>query len=158
MKEVTERFITEPQGHWLMLCGQSGCGKTHLTTAAFVQLSYRLGLEGQFLQWNQDSRALKAAALEDDSRLWDRYKTAELLLIDDLFKGAGQGPSDADIRLAFEILDHRYNNTLTTIISTELPFDKLLTIDQAIAGRIKEMCGDFLVSIAPDAAKNFRLK
>lgn len=159
MKSAVVRFITEPQGHWLMLCGQSGAGKTHLCTAAFVQLSHRRGLAGQYLLWNADGRQLKAASMDDDAGLWSKYKQTELLYIDDLFKGRqDQGPTDADIRLAFELLDYRYNNRLITILSSEMTFDRLLSLDQAIAGRVKEMCGDFLISIAPDSAKNFRLK
>ncbi len=158
MKELTEQFSQDPEDHWLMLCGQSGAGKTHLCTAAFVQLSHRRGLAGQYLLWNADGRQLKAASMDDDAGLWGKYKQTELLYIDDLFKGRqNQGPTDADIRLAFELLDYRYNNRLITILSSEMTFDQLLSLDQAIAGRIREMCGDFLVSIAPDAAKNYRL-
>lgn len=159
MKNATVQFITEPKGHWFMLCGQSGAGKTHLCTAAFVQLSHRLGLAGQYLLWNADGRQLKAASMDDDTGLWNKYKQAELLYIDDLFKGRQDyGPTDADVRLAFELLDHRYNNQLITILSSEMTFDRILALDQAIAGRVKEMCGEFLVSITPDVAKNFRLR
>lgn len=159
MKQATESFIAAPKGRWLMLCGQSGAGKTHLCTAAFVQLSSRLGMDGQYLLWNADGRQLKAASMDDNTGVWDKYKRTELLYIDDLFKGRqDQGPSDADIRLAFELLDYRYNNRLITILSSEMTFDKLLVLDQAIAGRIKEMCGAHLVSVAPDPSKNFRLK
>lgn len=159
MKNAAVQFIAEPKGHWLMLCGQSGAGKTHLCTATFVQLSHRLGLAGQYLLWNADGRQLKAASMDDDTEIWDKYKRTELLYIDDLFKGRqDQGPSDADIRLAFELLDYRYNNQLITILSSEMTFDRLLALDQAIAGRVKEMCGEFLVSITPDVAKNFRLR
>jgi DNA replication protein DnaC len=158
MKDSVERFIANPGGHWLMLCGQSGAGKTHLCTAVFVRLSERLGLAGEYLQWNADSRRLKATALDDPDDVWNRYKVAPLLYIDDLFKcRQGQEPSDADIRLAFELLDHRYNNQLITILSSEWTFDKLLATDQAIGSRIRELCGPYLISITPDPAKNYRL-
>ena len=156
MKETVTQYVQDPSGHWLMLCGQSGAGKTHLCTAAFVQISYRYGMAGQYFLWNRDGRALKSSAMEDTMGLWDRYKKAELLYIDDLFKDA-QG--DADRRLAFELLDYRCNNRLITIISSEMTIDQILALDQAIGGRIKEMCGaSHLVSIAPDPAKNYRLR
>lgn len=157
MKRHTERFIENPSGHWLCFCGQSGTGKTFLTTVAFTALSYKFGAAGQYLQWNQDSRALKAAILEDPDGLWVSFKSTPLLLIDDVFKGAA--PSPADLKMIFEILDFRYNNDLTTLISTEYTytFDQLLDADQAIASRIKEKCGEFLISIAPDVGKNYRL-
>lgn len=154
MKSVTEGFLRAPKGHWLMLCGQSGAGKTHLCTAAFVALTYRLGLCGEYFLWNRDGRKLKAAVLEDPENLWPRYREAELLYIDDLFQGSR---SEADRRMAFELLDYRYNNDLITILSSELTFDRLLALDEAIAGRIREKCGPFLVNIAPGAGKNYRL-
>ena len=154
MKETVERFIQEPGGHWLALCGQSGAGKSHLCTAVFVELSHRYGMAGQYFLWNRDGRALKAATMEDAAGLWDKYKTAELLYLDDVFKDA-QG--DADKRLSFELLDYRYNNGLVTIISSELTIDRMMALDQAIAGRIKERCGPYLLNIAPDPAKNYRL-
>jgi DNA replication protein DnaC len=156
LKQTTESFIENPEGRWLCLCGQSGSGKTFLTTAAFVELSFKLGVAGRYLQWNQDSRALKAATLEDPESLWESYKTADLLLLDDVFKGGL--PSTADVKMLFEILDFRYNNELTTILSTELTFDQLLEVDQATASRIRQKCGPFLVSISPDVSKNYRLR
>ena len=154
MKSVTEAFLREPKGHWLMLCGQSGAGKTHLCTAAFVTLIDRLGLCGEYFLWNRDGRKLKATVLEDHHGLWERYQEADLLYIDDLLQGSR---NEADRRMAFEMLDYRYNNDLLTILSSELTFDQLLKLDQTIAGRIREKCGHYLVNIAPGAGKNHRL-
>lgn len=155
MKSITERFLQEYKGHWLMLCGQSGAGKTHLCTAAFVALTYQAGLCGEYFLWNRDGRRLKANVLEDPEQLWKRYRESELLYIDDLFQGSR---SEADRRMAFELLDYRYNNDLPTILSSELSFQQLLELDQAIAGRIREKCGPFLVDIAPEIHKNYRLE
>jgi DNA replication protein DnaC len=155
LRDTTLAFLQDPKDHWLLLCGQSGTGKTHLCVAAFVQLSYRLGLAGEYFRWNADGRALKSATLEDPGDLWQRYKDTELLYIDDLFKGGT--PSGADLRLAFELLNHRYDNRLMTIISSEWQFDQLLQLDEAIAGRIQERCGRFLVNVGADQGKNFRL-
>lgn len=155
MKRTVERFLADHTGHWLMLCGQSGAGKTHLCTAAFVQLSFREGMDGRYFLWNANGRQLKAASMEDDSGLWDKYKKCELLYVDDLFKGK-LDPTDADVRLAFELLDYRYGNQLTTIISSEMSFGQLTALDEAVAGRIKEMCGSYLVNIEKAPEKNFR--
>ena len=157
MKRTVEEFTQKPDAHWLMICGQSGAGKTHLCTAAFVRLSFQKGMDGHYFLWNSDGRQLKAASMEDASGLWDKYKKCELLYIDDLFKGKpGQEPSDADIRLAFELLDYRYGNQLTTIISSEMEFGRMVNVDEAVAGRIKEMCGPYLVNIAKAPDKNVR--
>jgi DNA replication protein DnaC len=91
--------------------------------------------------------------MEDPEHLWDWYRKAELLYIDDLFQGAR---SEADRRMAFELLDYRYNNDLITILSSELTFERLLALDEAIAGRIREKCGPYLVNIDPGKQKNYR--
>jgi len=160
MLKTARAFASAPQGPWLAMLGQSGCGKTHLTTAAFVSLTRRYGLDGQYMQWNTELRKMKATVLEDGGRaLLDKFKNCKLLLIDDLFKcKSGSYPSDADVRLAFEMIDHRSNNHLVTILSSEKTFDQLLELDQAIAGRIRECCGPYLVSVAEDISKNFRLQ
>ena len=50
----------------------------------------------------------------------------------------------------------RYNARLPTILSCELTFEELVMLDEAIAGRIREMCGPFLVSVDRDMRKNYR--
>ncbi len=159
MRDTAWAFVNAPQGRWLALMGQSGCGKTHLTTAAFVAVTRRCGLEGEYMQWNADGRKLKSSVMEDTAGDWERFKECQILLIDDLFKVRSDlTPSDADVRLAFELLDYRYNNHLITILSSEMTLEQILELDQAIAGRIKERCGPYLVNIAPDVSKNFRLQ
>ena len=157
LKECVVGYISAPEGRWLALFGQSGTGKTHLCTAAFCALVRRLGAEGEYLRWTTDGRAIKAGALEPGSALFDRCADAPLLYIDDLFKKRMDAPvSDADLRLCFELLDARYNKRLPTILSCELTFEELVMLDEAIAGRIREMCGPFLVSVERDMPKNYR--
>jgi DNA replication protein DnaC len=159
LKECVEGYISAPEGRWLALFGQSGVGKTHLCTAAFCALVRSLGAQGEYLRWVTDGRAIKAGALEPGSALFDRYRDAPLLYIDDLFKKRADAPvSDADLRLCFELLDARYNARLPTILSCELTFEELAALDEAVAGRIREMCGPFLVSVDRDLRKNYRLR
>ena len=154
MKRTVEAFLADPEPHWLALCGQSGTGKTHLCTAAFAQLSSALGLEGRYLLWNSDARRMKNEAANGDETAIKAFKTCGLLYIDDLFKTRqGVEPSDADVRLAFELLDWRYNNRLVTLLSTERQGEELRKLDFALYRRICEMCGPYLVSIAPDQSK-----
>lgn len=154
MKQTVEDFLRCPEPHWLALCGQSGTGKTHLCTAAFARLSSARGLEGRYLLWNSDARQIKNEAANGDETALKDFKTCGLLYIDDLFKTRqGAEPSDADVRLAFELLDWRYNNRLVTILSTERQGEELRKLDFALYRRICEMCGPYLVSIAPDQSK-----
>ena len=92
-------------------------------------------------------------------RLLGRYKEAPLLYVDDLFKGRRDLPiSDWELRLAFELLDYRYGCKLPTILSTERSFPELVSLDEAIAGRLKERCGRFLINVTPEPGKNFRFR
>lgn len=154
LKNLVQKYITEKGPRWMILCGQSGAGKTHLCTAAFVQLSFDLGIDGRYLLWNSDGRRIKAAAKEGDEQLLNDFKKCGLLYIDDLFKCKRDSePSDADVRLAFEILDHRYSHKLRTIISTEMLQEDLHYLDEAIHRRIHEMCGPYIGNIGRDPGK-----
>jgi DNA replication protein DnaC len=80
-----------------------------------------------------------------------KLKRVPVLYIDDFFKG---GASDADIKLAFEILNARYNDTaLRTIISSEIDLDGLMRIDEAIGGRIYERSRGFAVMAPGENAR-----
>lgn len=158
MKQSASDFVQDDSARSIVFLGQSGCGKTHLCTAVFYELVRRRGLDGEYFLWNADGRRLKSAAIDDETGLYDKYKRCGLLYIDDLFKcGRNQWPTDADIRLAFELIDWRYSHNMYTIISSEMQFSTILEIDEAIAGRIKQMAGKYLIEIAPDIQKNYRM-
>ena len=159
MKDLAMRFLGDETGSWFALCGQSGAGKTHLCTAVFVRLVADKGLDGEYMMYNQALRRMEAELCEGREDLLNRCKAAPLLYIDDLFKTADdQRLTDADLRLTFELIDHRYNNRLRTILSTERTAGALFELDQAVAGRIRERCGPYLLEIRPDPAKNYRFR
>jgi len=62
------------------------------------------------------------------------------------------------VRLAFEIINARYNTQRTTLISSEFTIDDLQMIDAAITGRIKEMCGIYALNIESNESRNYRWK
>ena len=66
-------------------------------------------------------------------------------------------PTPADVNVAFEIINYRYNNpSLLTIISSELTEADLLDIDEAVAGRIFERAKS--ISISKNRDRNYRIK
>lgn len=149
---------------WLLFCGQSGSGKTHLCTAI---CRHRLlaGDEVRYMPWRDKVAELKAMSIDNERRATtiNGYKTAKILYIDDLFKvgRAADGscnPTGADVGLAFEIINHRYINHLPTIISTEKTPQELVEIDEATGSRIIEMAGGNVYSIARDPKRNYRLR
>lgn len=154
LKEIVQRYIADDNPCWLILCGQSGSGKTHLSTAAFVRISMQRGVDGRYMLWNSDGRRIKAASKDGDESLLSDFKHTSLLYIDDLFKcKKGVEPTDADVRLAFELLDYRYAHKLRTIISTEMLLDDIRDLDDAIYRRIRERCGDYVGNVSRDMSK-----
>lgn len=149
---------------WLLFCGQSGSGKTHLCTAVCRQLL----LAGEaviYMPWRQDVRELKGKAKEPaiQSESLKKYQEAPILFIDDLFK-VSKGPDGscvppaADVNIAFDIVNYRYTKHLPTIISTERTPAELVDIDEAAGGRIVEMAQGHIYEIEKKPGRNYRLR
>lgn len=163
IKDAAMAYAKHPEG-WFFLGGQSGAGKTHLCTAICREFLLA-GKSVIYMLWRDEIVKIKSAATDGDEigKLLNRYKTADVLYIDDLFKtgkgadSAAQKPTVADINYAFEIINYRYNNPkLLTIISSELTEDELLDIDEAIGGRIYERAKAF--TIGKNRDRNYRIK
>lgn len=136
--------------------GQSGCGKTHLCTA-IVGAMIKKGRSARYFVWREDSTALKALVNDKEYQpAIDDFKKTDVLYIDDLFKQSSV--SDADVKLAFEIIDYRARNSLMTVISSELNINELVEIDEALGGRIIQMTKDNRHIISKDRTKNYRLR
>ena len=153
LKEAAMDYARNPEG-WFALCGQSGCGKTHLCTAICRELLLS-GRNVRYMLWRDEIVRLKQGG-EELQDLLESFKTAQVLYIDDLFKTGDGRPTAADINYAFEILNYRYNNpSLLTILSSELTEDELLAVDEAVGGRIYERAKAF--TIGRSREKNYRL-
>lgn len=152
IKMVAERFCEADKG-WFYISGKSGSGKTHICTAICARMIER-GSEVYYMRWRDESRQLKALVnTEDVEKPLENLKRVPVLYIDDFFKG---GHSEADERIAFEILNSRYNDTrLRTVLSSELGIEDILDIDEALGGRIRERSRGYLLSAPPE---NWRLK
>ena len=145
---------------WFFIGGQSGFGKTHICSAIANSL-LKLGQQVQYSVWTKDFKELNAMQYnKQDEFKWKKedLERVDNLYIDDLFKVKDiDSISNADIQLAFEIINYRYNNNLKTIISTELSFEELAKLDQAIFGRIRERAGENVLNISKDLRNNYRL-
>lgn len=156
MVKAARDFAAEGGKEWLAMLGQTGCGKTHLCSAAANQL-LNMGRKVVYMLWTTDARQLKRLSMEEGyDRMFDRFRKADVLYIDDLFKGK---ITDADVQLCYDLLNFRYNDSrLTTILSSELSLEQIQAVDGAIAGRIRERCGKNFVTVSPDPNKNWRLR
>ena len=163
IKDGALRYAGDPKG-WLLLSGQSGSGKTHLCTAVCRQ-RLLAGDAVRYMPWREKTAQMKAMSLDNEQRaaLLDGYKTAPILYVDDLYKTGRSpdgtaSPTAADVGLAFEIFNYRYNNRLPTIISTERTPQELVGIDEATGSRIAEMCDKNIYAIRRDPKRNYRLR
>ena len=156
-KAKAEQFASSDEG-WLYIAGRSGSGKTHLCTAICKVLIER-GKSVRYSLWRDDAVELKSKVTDADAyqEKIRKLKEVSVLYIDDFFKVKQGGEiRDADINLAFEILNYRYNDTKKrTIISSELPLNEILNLDEALGGRIYERCKGFNLQAPPD---NWRLR
>lgn len=148
--EKAQSFIAASTG-WFYICGSPGTGKTHLCTAICKELIEREN-DVVYMVWREQAPQLKASVNDAVAykQMMDPLKTVDVLYIDDFFKakktGASVAITDADLNLAFEILNARYNNpALRTIISSELSLAQILDIDEAIGSRIAERANGYLL-------------
>ena len=168
IKDTAMRFVKDEEHTWFFIGGMTGCGKTHICTAiAGYYLKHDKAVK--YMLWRDEVVKLKANVNNhaEYSEMIDSLKTAEVLYIDDLFKtgkdadGNAQRPTGADVNIAFEILNYRYNNPkLITIISSECKVTDMLDIDEAVAGRIAEKTSQYGygLNINRDRKKNYRLR
>lgn len=160
LKELAQRYTEDKEIMWFNIGGQVGCGKTHICTAI---TSYYMSQHktAKYMLWRDDAVRIKGKINTDAyDRELNKLKNVKVLYIDDLFKSdSGRVPTAADVNLAFEILNYRYNNKkLRTIISSEFMIDELLEIDEALGSRIYQRTKDYCIFIGRDKGKNYRLK
>lgn len=136
-----------------MICGRSGSGKTHICSSICGKL-IESGRNTKYMLWRTEAAELKALVNDPSYRdRLDALRDVDVLYIDDFWKGS---ISDADVNLAFTIINDRYNSKgKKTILSTELTIEQIVARDEAIGGRIAEICRGYIFK-APD--KNFRLE
>lgn len=147
---------------WMYIGGNPGSGKTHICTAVCGEM-LRNNYGVRYMQWLDESRKLKANVNDEDfeDQVAD-YINISVLYIDDLLKQKyTPNPvfSEADIKIAFTILNARYLMNKPTIISTEWSLlDHLLPADEGVFSRVYERCRGYHLNIDRSPANNFRLR
>ncbi|HTE83423.1 MAG TPA: ATP-binding protein [Dehalococcoidia bacterium] len=118
---IARNFASRPEG-WLVLAGETGCGKTHLA-AAVAHQQREAGHAHMFVAVPDLLDRLRGggqgARLRDE--YFDRVRTCGFLVLDDL--GVHSDTAWAQEKL-FQILNHRYNAKLPTVITVH-PSDEL---------------------------------
>lgn len=148
--------IRKKRKNSILLCGQVGSGKSHITIALALNFMNKK-IKVMYMPYRDVITNLKQNMLDEEyykKVLW-KYQSCEILLMDDLFKGK---INETDINIIFEILNYRYLNYLPIIVSTEFTVDRLLAFDEGIGSRIYEMCKDYIVEIEKGKENNYRLR
>lgn len=126
----------------MILMGEPGSGKTHLAIATANKLlneysvKYVLYDEIRELKYHQTDRDYM-------NKEFLKFKNAQILFIDDLFKNLDKVTDyekiKSEIEVVYEIINYRYNQKKPLIVTTELDINRLMKVDKAIASRILEM-------------------
>lgn len=153
---TTLSFAEEPEG-WLLLEGTYGCGKTHLAAAAGnARLKY--GEVVIFVTAPDLLDHLRSAYGPSSETGYDetfeRIRNARLLILDDL---GVENPSPWAHEKLFQLLNHRYSYHLPTIITTNVPIDRLdarirsRILHADLTRRVKISAPDFRSAVANEA-------
>ena len=159
MKELALSWAKGETG-WLLLCGQSGCGKTHLGIAACGWRLHNRGQQVEIISWRDlFGRQARGQNKDEMAQRIEDLKRVSLLYLDDFLKTARTNAENMswELDLAFELLDYRYNEGLDTILSTELTPKQLLALDEALGSRILTQAQGHIYVTEKTPTKNYRL-
>lgn len=162
--EYTDEFIKGNKNSFAFL-GQSGIGKSHLMIAISRKL-LEAGINVKHYTADEITQKLQACKYDEQNYNleFNKLANAGVLFIDDLFKSSitkyynQEAIKHDDLEQMFKVINYRYNKKLPIIVTSEIYFERFTELDQAIIGRINEMCDyKYLISVKPDASKNYRL-
>ncbi len=117
-------FAENPSG-WLVLAGPSGCGKTHLA-AAVAHRAVGSGHPALFMVVPDLLDHLRAAYAGDGDTTYDlrieQVSSAPVLVLDDV---GGHASTPWAQEKLLQVLNHRYNLELPTVVTLATPLDAL---------------------------------
>ncbi len=164
MKATAIHYTKVSKEEWLFVSGQSGCGKTHICTAVCRHLMEN-GRTVKYMLWNDIFQKLEANKYNDErySEFMKELKSVDVLYIDDFLKTEIKNnvyvePPIAEVKQGYNVINARYLANKKTIISAEFFIDEMSKIDCAIAGRIKQKCGNYCIQSKREETRNYRLK
>ena len=128
-------FAMQPDG-WLLFTGAYGCGKTHLAASI---ANHRIESDQSaifvvvpdLLDHLRSTFGPSSEANYDD--LFDEVRNTPVLILDDL---GVQGVTPWAQEKMFQILNHRYNSQLPTVLTTN---QRLEDLDQRLRSRLQDL-------------------
>jgi DNA replication protein DnaC len=147
-------YAQEPE-NWLLLIGGYGCGKTHLA-AAIANARLDLGEPVLFMVVPDLLDHLRTTYNPESEigydELFEELRNTPLLILDDL--GAQSSTAWAQEKL-FQLLNHRYNAQLPTVITTNQRLEDIeprlrsRLLDQHLVGHVRINAPDYRAGSNP---------
>lgn len=155
MKTKALEYTESPDG-WLYVAGQSGAGKTHICTATCLKL-IEAGKSVKYMLWSEIIHKLESTRFDDGGRedYIDDIAKNDVIYIDDFLKCFDKGKH---LFLAFEFINKMIIMKKMLIISSEMFYQEISSIDEALGGRIAEQSKGHIIQIARDTNRNYRFK
>ncbi len=132
--EAAMAFADKPEG-WLVFMGPNGCGKTHLTCAivnhrlSSGQPAFYIGVADLLDHLRSAFSPTKDISYDE---LFEQVKNTPLLALDDLQMEAPTAWAKEKLE---QLLNHRFNARLATVITTDVPLEEL---DDRLRRRLSE--------------------
>lgn len=133
----------------ILLSGNTGVGKTHLTKCMANELIKRhklVLLTSSFAMHQDFMKSYSTRDLEEKQQLLSRYLNAEILFIDDL--GTELRNPNITVNYLYQVLNERRINKRPTIITTNLNLNDILDYyDERILSRIADKSSSICIYI-----------
>lgn len=154
LKDLAMQYIINARTAWFFVSGTPGSGKTHICSAIINKL-VEYAQDVRYLKWREVIPQLKRVINDSDAfnAIMKPLKECDILYIDDFLKGS---VTEADINLAYELINYRYAGKKRTIISGERSIDEIIELDEALGSRIYERSRRYHFETPKGA--NWRLK
>lgn len=153
-KNYLKDIINNKKYYWFYIGGISGSGKTHLCTGIITYL-VNAKYDVKYFVWNTEISNLISLKKSFSTDGQDEYrnkikelKKCQVLYIDDFLQLDNN--VDESMSIAYEIINARYtDDSLITIISSEIIQDKLYKMSRAVCGRIIEKAnkGQYIITV-----------
>lgn len=158
-KNYINDIINNKQAYWFYIGGISGSGKTHLCTGIITFL-VNANYDVKYFVWNTEisnlislKKSFSPEGQEEYRKKINELKTCQVLYIDDFLQLDNN--IDESMSIAYEIINSRYtNDSLITIISSEIDQDNLYKKSRAVSGRIIEKANKGFYVITVDGEDN----
>lgn len=160
VKQKAIEFVDDYQNKMFYIGGQVGSGKTILCATIMGNILKDENLHDyEYMIW---SDVLRTLTFDDkEKKEMNYYKNCEILFIDDFMRNPSRNNlqiNSWEREIAMELINYRYLNKMTTIISSELYYQEIEQLDDAIASRIYENAdnGNYILSIKREEQRNKR--